>query len=99
MKIESKIRLFDAFGKPEDVDLCELETADLFPTMGGVLIIKIIDEDISPICCLNEHCYELADFIVMGVSKDGENCDTIGQLCEKHLEEVKKLTNPFTRFH
>lgn len=81
------------------IDLSELDTEEFIPTAGGMLIIKIIHDYISPICCLNEHCYELADYIVLAISKEGEPCDTIGQLCHKHLEEVKKLTNPFTRFH
>lgn len=90
--MNKNVNVLDVLGCVQVIDLEELDTQDFIPAIGGMLIIKILHDYISPISCTHEGCFELADVMVVTISKLGEAQDMVCQLCEEHLEEVRELT-------
>ena len=101
--MESLITIIDALGDSFLLDLCSLNTVDYIPLkVGGTLIINELHEDVPPISCRNNMCFELADYQIIVVSKTNSKFDYICYMCEdclNNLEEVGRIEIPYEIKH
>ena len=87
----TSISIADILGKVQALDLEELDTDEILPARGGVLIIKLLNDYTPPLACTQEGCYELADAFVISVNRDDEDGDITCQVCKEHLNMLKHL--------
>ena len=87
----TSISIADVLGIVQVLDLEELDTDEILPARGGVLIIKLLNDYTPPLTCTQIGCYELADALVISVNRDDEDGDMTCQVCTEHLNMLRHL--------